>query len=75
MSRSLQSPSWPVALATRWVFNARKNRPRANLLTPGFVGNARKRIQFREKKFASILHRISVEIISHRQESIYTMIT
>ena len=44
----------------------RKNRPRANLLTPSFVGNARKRIRFREKKFASILHRISVEIISQQ---------
>ena len=35
---------------------SRKNRPRANLLSPGFVAIARRRIQFREMKFASFLH-------------------
>ena len=48
-----------VGIDTLADATARKNRPRANLLTPGF-GNARKRIQFREKKFASILHRFYI---------------
>ena len=34
----------------------RKNSPRANLPSPGFVAIARRRIQFREMKFASFLH-------------------
>ena len=57
------------------AFSREKIHPRLRLLTPGFVGNARMRIQFRDLKFASSLHRNRSRSYHTRQESINKMIT